>query len=134
MGKRDNLDVGQLNVVHEHLVSPAKVLLPPLHIKLELIKQFVKALDKEGRCFQYLPQKFSHIREATLKEGIFGGPQIRKLFGDQNFGKTMLKKEKNAWVAFKKVVQGFLGNETDENYKFLGSILMGILPESAVSD
>lgn len=41
---RDKLEPGSKNVVHEHLIDPSKVLLPPLHIKLGLIKQFVKAL------------------------------------------------------------------------------------------
>ena len=29
----------------------------PLHIKLELVKQFVKALNKEGKTFKYICQK-----------------------------------------------------------------------------
>ncbi|GBN07239.1 hypothetical protein AVEN_62713-1 [Araneus ventricosus] len=36
----------------ENLVDPKKVLLPPLHIRLGLMKQFVKALPKEGECFE----------------------------------------------------------------------------------
>jgi len=35
-------------VIHELLVDPAKVLMFPLHIKLSFMKQFVKALNKEG--------------------------------------------------------------------------------------
>ncbi|GBP28173.1 Cytochrome P450 4C1 [Eumeta japonica] len=31
-----------------------KILLPPLHIKLELMKNFVKALNKDGTAFKYL--------------------------------------------------------------------------------
>jgi hypothetical protein len=37
---------GQHSVKSEPLVSAQKVLLPPLHIKLGLKKNFVKALDK----------------------------------------------------------------------------------------
>ncbi|MEL7005851.1 MAG: hypothetical protein AAFN93_24445 [Bacteroidota bacterium] len=51
---RENLQPGKLNVIREPLVEPAKVLLPPLHIKLGLIKQFVKALDHGGETFQAL--------------------------------------------------------------------------------
>jgi|GEM_PF-5293149 len=37
---------GSNNVINKFLVEPSKVLLPQLHIKLGLIKQFVKAFDK----------------------------------------------------------------------------------------
>ena len=52
---------GQANVKNIPLVDPKKVLWPPLHIKLGLKKNVVKALDKEG--------------DAKLKEGIFVWPQ-----------------------------------------------------------
>jgi hypothetical protein len=52
--ERNEFPVGQKNVINEPLVDPQKILLPPLHIKLGLMKQFVKALDKDGRCFRYL--------------------------------------------------------------------------------
>ena len=42
------------NIVNNSLVDRHKILLPPLHIKLGLIKQFTKALDKDGSCFSYL--------------------------------------------------------------------------------
>ncbi|GFV15382.1 uncharacterized protein TNCV_4834091 [Trichonephila clavipes] len=45
---------GVKNVERQSLVDPKKILFPPLHIKLGLMKQFVKALDKEGECFKYL--------------------------------------------------------------------------------
>ena len=35
-------------------VDRKKIILPPLHIKLGLTKQFVKALDKDGDCFKYI--------------------------------------------------------------------------------
>ena len=40
------------NVIREPLINREKVLLPPLLIKLGLVKQFVKALDFEGEVFQ----------------------------------------------------------------------------------
>ena len=45
------LKVGKNNVHFESLVDPKKVLLPPLHIKLGMIKQFVKALLKDGQTY-----------------------------------------------------------------------------------
>ena len=47
-----------------------------MHIKLGLIKMFVKAMDKERKGFTYLKQKFSKISEAKMNEGIFVGPQL----------------------------------------------------------
>ena len=46
--------VGEENVIREILVERDKIILPPLHIKLGLMKQFVKALDKDGSCFSYI--------------------------------------------------------------------------------
>ena len=43
------------------------------------MKQFVKALDKQGSCFEYIGHVFPGISTEKLKAGIFDGPQIRKL-------------------------------------------------------
>ena len=55
---RKTLGPGVKSIQRKNLVDPKKVLLPPLHIKLGLIKQFVKALPKEGECFKYLCDQF----------------------------------------------------------------------------
>lgn len=39
---------------------------------------------------------------------------------DENFATKMEMKEKNAWISFKLVVTGFLGNKKDPNYKIFG--------------
>jgi hypothetical protein len=97
-------------VIHASLVDAQKVLLPPLHINLGVMKQFVKALDKSGSCFQYLGRKFAALSEAKVKEGMFGGPQIRQLMKDIAFTGNMSDIELQAWNAFKDVVNKFLGN------------------------
>ena len=92
---RKTLQVGVKNVERKSLVDPQKkVLLPPLHIKLGLMKQFVKALPKQGECFRYLCGLFSGLYEAKLREGIFVGPDIRKLMTEPNFVDKMGKKKK----------------------------------------
>jgi hypothetical protein len=108
--KRENLIPGTKNVIHASLVDWQKVLLPPLHVKLGVMKQFVKALDKSGSCFQYLGRKFAALSEAKVKEGMFDGPQIRQLMKDTAF---MSDIELQAWNAFKDVVKKFLGNSKD---------------------
>ncbi|GFU68737.1 uncharacterized protein TNCV_4400151 [Trichonephila clavipes] len=81
------------------------------------MKQFVKALDKEGECFKYLCEQFPGLSDAKLKEGIFVGPDIRKPLKDETFVTKIEMKEKNAWNSFKLVVTGFIGNKKDPNYK-----------------
>jgi hypothetical protein len=56
-----------------------KIYLPPLHIKLGLIKIYVKAMKKEGKEFDYLSKKFSRISDVKIEEGIFFGPQVKQL-------------------------------------------------------
>lgn len=116
---RECIRPGSKNVVQKPLVDRSKILLPPLHIKLGLMKQFVKALDKNGECYTYLEMKFPGISNAKLKEGIFDGPQIRTMLKDEAFVTTMNTKEKAAWLSFKEVVNNFLGNHKSENYKKL---------------
>jgi hypothetical protein len=55
--------------------------------------------------------KFPKLSEAKLKEGVFTGPDMRKLFTDPLFSETMGEKE--AWDSFKDVVHKFLGNTKD---------------------
>lgn len=114
---RTSFTPGSRNVIHESLVDPSKILIPPLHIKLGLMKQFVKALDKSGACFGYLVDKFPKLSEAKLKEGVFDGPQIRTMFRDTAFTSKMNRKEKDAWQSFKAVAQNFLGNRKSPDYK-----------------
>jgi hypothetical protein len=80
------------------------------------MKWFVKALNEEGECFKYICQKFTALREPTLKEVIFTGPDIRKLLSDATFEGTMFATEKTAWQAFRDVVVKFLGNKEDPIY------------------
>lgn len=106
-----------MNILEEPLVDPKKILLSPLHIKLGLMKQFIKALDKEGECFQYLKEQVSKLSDAKIKKDIFDGPQIRKMLKDDDFITIMTDNEKAAWVSFKEVVQNFLGNHKSKDYR-----------------
>ena len=116
---REEFKAGEKNIKHQPLVDPRKVLLPPLHIKLGLMKQFVKALDKDGSCFKYLCDKFPALTNEKIKAGVFDGPQIRQLLNDQQFVLTMKRLERNAWEGFTEVVTNFLGNTKSKNYRSL---------------
>lgn len=115
---RNSLVVGEKNVVQSNLVDPENILLPPLHIKLGLIKQLIKALKNRGSdSFLYLFTKFPKVSEAKMKEGILDGPQIRELIKDTEFPSKMKADEKKAWRSFIDVCDKFLGNNKDSNYQ-----------------
>ncbi|GFX01805.1 uncharacterized protein TNCV_1022081 [Trichonephila clavipes] len=85
---------GVKNVQRQSLVDPKKIFFPQLYIKLGLMKQFVKTLDKKGECFNYFCEQFPGLSDAKLKEGIFVGSDIRKLLKDVTFVTKMEMKEK----------------------------------------
>lgn len=117
--RRTSLEPGSTNVVSTSLVGRNLIILPALHIKLGLMKNFVKAMDRNGTAFCYLREKFPHVSEAKVKEGIFVGPQISRLFKDTHFDGVLCGDEKEAWNSFRMVPKNFLGNHKAENYKEL---------------
>lgn len=58
------------NVIERELVPTEKVLLPPLHIKLGIVKNFIKALDREGEAFNELTRVFPRLSSSKIKEGL----------------------------------------------------------------
>ncbi|GBM64169.1 hypothetical protein AVEN_89023-1 [Araneus ventricosus] len=80
---------------------------------------FVKALDREGVAFLHLRNKFRHLSDAKVKEGMSIGPQIKAVFRDEEFEKKLSEAEKAAWLAFKSVCTHFLGNKKAANYEDL---------------
>ena len=123
-GRRQNLIVGSANVINEALVEREKIVFPPSHIKLGLIKQLVKALNKDGDCFKYLRSRFHRLSDEKVKSGIFNGPDIRKLMKDPEFTAYMMEIVYDAWQSFVSVVKGFLGNRRDYNYVNLVNSLL----------
>ena len=49
------------DVIDNPLVSRDIIIFPLLLIKLGLMKHFIKAFDKEGKCFEYLVNSFTVI-------------------------------------------------------------------------
>ena len=105
-------------------MDPKDVILPPLHIKLSLMKYFVEGMNKEGQVFRYLRNKFPKTSDAKVKEGIFVGPQIRQLMKDPAFDKVLKGQKKETWEALKGAICGFLGNKRDDNYIQLVTVLL----------
>jgi hypothetical protein len=106
-------------VQHPALAEWHKILLQPLHIKLGLMKNFIKAMDRTGSTFKYLAEKFPLLSEAKIKERVFVGFQIRNLYRDDMFSSLLQGDEKKAWDTFRLVSSNFLGNIRAENYKEL---------------
>lgn len=105
------------NVTALPLVDPQNVFLPALHIKLGLVKSFIKELVKQSpETLLFLKEKFPTITEAKLKEGVFVGPDIRKLMLDVIFENKLSNRHLKTWKSVKNVINNFLGNTKSENY------------------
>ncbi|KAJ4440905.1 hypothetical protein ANN_10753 [Periplaneta americana] len=98
---RDRMQLSCKNVLRVLLVEHAKVILPPLHIKLGLMKNFVKTPDNDSDAFRYLCNKFRELSYAKVKEGVFIDPQIRKIIADSHFQDLLGGTERDVWVAFR---------------------------------
>ena len=111
---RVGYEPGRSSVKKKPLVQPQKIDLPPLHIKLGLMKNFVKLIS---RGLKYLQKKFPNISEAKLRERSFVGPQTRELLGDLGFEKVLTPLELNAWLAFKWLCANFIENNKAPEYE-----------------
>ena len=60
--------------------------------------------------------KFPKLSKAKIKEGIFIGPQIRKLINSLKFENDLTDVEKN-WFSITNVIRNFLGNYKSKYYK-----------------
>ena len=94
-----------------------------------IIKKIVKALNKDGDCFEYICTKFPGSTIKKLKAGIFDGPQIRTRIKDCDFPNFMNEKESCAWNAFVEAVKNFLGNRKAFKYKRIVVKLLSILED-----
>lgn len=74
-----------VNSIQEYPLVAREKVLPPFHIKLRLMKKFVKAMDKNGTAFLHSCTLFPVVSSAVFKEeGIFVGPQLREVLKDTN--------------------------------------------------
>jgi hypothetical protein len=76
------------------------------------MKNFVQAMNKHGKVFEYLREKFLKLSNDKLKKkGIFIGPQIREIINDDLSEHLLAETEKSEWLMFKVVCLNFFGNE-----------------------
>lgn len=69
--KRDERVVGQFNVVNDPLIQLSKIMLPDLHIKLGIVKNFIKQLVRVNEAaFEYLKNvAFPNLSTDKIREG-----------------------------------------------------------------
>ena len=112
--KWTSLTPGEKNVVSTPLVVlPVKNYQPPLHVKLDLMKSFIIGMDKTGRGFKYMRNKFPNLSDAKVKEGLFIGPRIRELMQDVRWRCEWLKEMHDCHL--RGLANDFLGNHKEAN-------------------
>lgn len=126
---------GELSVESSALVPRDRILLPPLHIKLGLFSSFVRTLAKRNGApdridyppLQYLKHAFPHLSDAKIRNGVFVGPQIRKLLAtDEEFVRSMSDlAERRAWWAFSDVCRKLLGKNKAPDYDTVVAEMLG---------
>lgn len=120
--ERKDFVIGRNNVVQEKIVKKKdNIIAPPLHIKLGIMTQFVKAVKREGNenAIDYLDSMFPNLSRWKVEEGVFVGPQIRKVLHSDDFKQHLTHNQKAAWESFEAVIDGFLGNHRSDNYREL---------------
>jgi len=58
---------GEKNVINPPLVLLEKIFLPPLHIELGLMKNFMKGMDKTGHGVEYVRNKFPNVTHKSRR-------------------------------------------------------------------
>ena len=81
------------------------------------MEKFIKAMNKHGKGFQHLTEKFPKLSDAKLKEGIFIGMVCETI--NDLFLHLLTENETSAWLTFTAGCLNFLGNVKAKSYKEL---------------
>jgi len=119
--QRTSLTPGEKNVVSPPLVLPGESFSAPFVYKAgprgKKKKNSVKRMDKTGRGFEYLRNRFPNVSDAKVKKCIFIGLKIRELIQDKQVDKDQNETERNVWLSFTRICKDFLGNHKAANYQ-----------------
>ena len=111
------------NVQFLSYVEPNKMQLPPLHINLGVIKNFVKVMDGEKQRVCFPPREVPTDKH----DGILDGLQIRKLMKDLMFDEALSETKMSVWQSLMSVVTNFLGKHRSVEYeKEIGKLLKSL--------
>lgn len=111
--------LGQANVVNLPLVPKEKILLPPLHLKLGIIKQFFRALKDNEPFLHTIQELFPSISREKIRAGVFTGPQVNTMLESSSLPPCMSQTQLAAWRSINSVRKNFLGNYRAPNYEEL---------------
>ena len=75
------------------------------------MKNIVNAIDREGRAYTFLQQRFPQISLEQLKAGICDGPQIWVLIKGSMLSDALSAPELSAWWWIRLVITNFPGNK-----------------------
>jgi hypothetical protein len=76
-------------------------------------------VDKTGRGFEYVRNKFPNVNDAKIKADIYIYilTQIRELMQVKEFNEDPNESDINAWLSFKRICNDLLGNHKAANYQ-----------------
>lgn len=104
---RDTFTVGAFSVQNPPLAQSNQIVLPVLHIKLGIFKQYIKYLNNEA-ALQSLISIFPRTTATKLHSGILTGPQVDKIAELPEFVNTLSTDENMCRLAilavFRKVL------------------------------
>ena len=105
--------------------QPSKMLLPSMHLKLGLMKIFVKAMNQEEAAFTYL-RKVPQTKWGKTERRYFNWSTNASTWSYQGriLRQAPSRRRKGDWGSFKIVVKGFWGNRRAENNLELVSNLL----------
>lgn len=130
---RESWSLGKLNVKYEPMVDVSRIIIPPLHVKLGLFKNFIKSVG--NKAMNYLRSEFfgERLTDEKVYEGIVNGPDIRRLMGDKKFRTKLNRTELAAFDSLVAYTKGFLGSDRAPNYRQLASNLKKAFERQNVS-
>ena len=82
------------------------------------------ALKPTSCVFRHIRQMFPSISEAKVESGIFVKPQIRRMLASEKLEEQMSDLKRNAWQAFRMIVEEFLGNHRRDDCTMVVSNLI----------
>jgi len=105
--ERTSFIEGQYSVERVPLINTEKIVLPSLHLKLGLFKQYLKYIPNE-KARDAVKQLLPNLSSAKITGGILTGPQIDKIINSETFTQTLTTSEndcrKNILNVFRNVL------------------------------
>jgi hypothetical protein len=71
---REDFIPSKHSITEVPIPNPRKMMLPPPHINLGLMKNSVKVVDKSVEVFLHWSRKLPNLSSRKVKRGIFVGP------------------------------------------------------------